>query len=86
MRAPRLSRFTQEEIPHRAGQRADLSHISGENPRRAKMSAEVGTNPTRQFKRVGGGMSQHTAPQKHEMGLFDTSKFGFGGPGSTMPT
>jgi hypothetical protein len=33
----------------------------------------------------GGGLSQHTAPQKHEASALSTTKFGFGGPGSTMP-
>ena len=52
------------------------------------MSASVGTNPSKTAKRFGGGMTQHTAPHKHQMGLIDPTKikFGFGGPGSTDPT
>ena len=88
MKTPKLSKFTQGEIPHRAGQRGSLSHVLGENPRKANMSASVGTNPSKTAKRFGGGMTQHTAPHKHEMGLIDPTKisFGFGGPGSTDPT
>jgi hypothetical protein len=31
------------------------------------------------------GLGSASAPKKHEMGAFNTSKFGFGGPGSTEP-
>jgi hypothetical protein len=83
----RLSKFSRAQIPQRAGQRSSLGHVLGENPRRAEMTSASGTNPTRVAKRFGGGLSQHTAPQKHQIGLFDPEKvsFGFGGPGSTEP-
>lgn len=87
MRPPRLSKFSQSQIPQRAGQRTSLDHVLGENPRRAKMTELAGTNPTKAFKRVGGGMTPETAPHKHDIGAFDSKKisFGFGGPGSTDP-
>lgn len=33
----------------------------------------------------GKGLAQHSAPQKHEAQALSTTKFGFGGPGSTDP-
>lgn len=35
--------------------------------------------------RIKGGLSQHTAPQKHEMTLFGSGGIGFQGPGSGEP-
>jgi len=64
----------------RAGQRSSLAHIAGENPRRYKLTEAPGTNPKVFGGRHAGGMSQSTAPQKHQSTLFSPS-FGISGPG-----
>jgi hypothetical protein len=84
MKGGRLTRFSEAKIPKLAGQKSDLSHIGGENPRKGKFTEAPGTNPVKMAKRVSVGMSQSTAPQKHETSLF-SGKFGFGGPGTTDP-
>jgi hypothetical protein len=91
---PALSRTTREEIPRRAGLAESVSHISGFGPRRQKrISASPGTNPQHmagelggfKLKRQSGGLTQHTAPYKHQTNLTGDGKAGVEGPGMGEP-
>jgi len=93
---PSLSRATRREIPARAGLAEDVSHISGFGPRKQKrISSSPGTNPVHmagelggfKLKRHGGGMTQHTAPYKHQLtgDGKDSDVAGWMGPGAGEP-
>jgi len=86
MKVPGLTKFQRAQVPQRAGQRAGLAHIPGESVRKYKLTAAPGTNPKLfgGHGRVAGGMSQSTAPHKHQSGLFSPS-FSISGPGTTEP-
>jgi hypothetical protein len=78
-RIPALSRTTRLEIPRRAGLAESVTHVSGFGPRKQKrISSSPGTNPMHmagelggfkpKLKRQAGGLTQHTAPYKHQVG------------------
>jgi hypothetical protein len=79
----RLTRIQRAQVPMQAGQRASLDHLPGMNPRRYKFTEGTsGTNPKVFGGRHAKGMSQSTAPHKHQSGLFSPS-FSIAGPGLT---
>lgn len=89
----KLSRFTRAQTPTRAGRASSLAHVSGENPRKAKLTAMPGTNPrhppshipgTGDLKSKGGSLAQHAAPYKHGGSFFD-AEASFEGPGTGLP-
>lgn len=86
MKIPRLSRITREEIPKLAGRASTTGHVMGQSPRKNKLTMMPGTNPklfggTHTLRTPkAGGLTQQTAPHKHEGDFFSG---GFGQTGLT---
>jgi len=79
----RGTRATRAGVPKLGGALRLDTHLFGQNPRKRKLTESPGTNPSKLgggkgLLGGGGGLSQESAPYKHEASRFN---IGVGGPG-----
>lgn len=70
-----LPKFNRAQVPKMAGRASATDHVLGESTRRGKYSMGPGTNLKlfggNQAKRSRGGVSQSSAPYKHDAANFN---------------